>query len=146
MSEKIVVSRRGALVGLLGLSAGIVPTKLFAEGPCVSCGVDITGRWDCGYWKSHCNSHHGKLRADISRCADGNYRCTFSGTFFQVIPFRYTATLIVTGHGDGSVHFRASRNMPMFGGMFTMCGHATACRFTANYSSKKDRGVFVLSR
>lgn len=116
-----------------------------ADAPVKNC-PDITGCWDCGYWKSFCNTHHGKLRATIVRCDSCHYKCTFTGTFFGIIPFRYTATLTVTGYGDGVVYFRSSRNMPMFGGQFSMCGQATACKFTANYRSPKDRGVFTMTR
>ncbi len=142
------VSRRSLLAStaaaLLAMVGPAVADSAAPEAAPVLC-VDISGCWDCGYWKSFCNSHHGTLRATISRCG-ANYSVTFSGTFLKVVPFRYTQVLTVTGYGDGVVYFRASRNIPMFGGQFCMTGSATACKFTAHYTSKKDRGVFVLSR
>jgi hypothetical protein len=140
--------RRGLFVGLLCVAAGVVgpAASLGTADDGGACGPNLCGRWTCGSWHSHCNSHHGKLRATISRTCNGNYECTFSGTFFGFVPFRYTATLIVTGCGDGVVYFRSSRNLPLFGGTFSMCGSATACKFTANYTSPKDRGVFTMSR
>jgi hypothetical protein len=141
-------SRRGLSIALLGLVFGFGGSTSIgvADDEGGACAPNICGRWSCGSWHSHCTSHHGKLRATICRGCNGNYECTFSGTFFGMIPFRYTTTLYVTGYGDGVVYFRASRNLPLFGGSFTMCGQATACKFTANYSSGKDRGVFTMSR
>lgn len=146
------LSRRSALAAL---AAAVMPLGSFeagrllaadsAEQPAVVNCPDLSGCWNCGYWKSHCNTHHGNLRAVFCKCGC-NYEVTWSGTFFKVIPFRYTQTLYVTGCKDGTVFFRASRNLPMFGGTFCMNGSATACKFTAHYTSPKDRGVFVLSR
>ena len=156
------VSRRLAFVVLLGAVAVLVgPASTgvadsieivvadsndvaVADSPSTCC-VDITGCWS-GCWKSFCNGHTGKLNARIVKCDACHYKCTFSGTFFKVVPFVYTATLTVTGYGDGVVYFRSSRNMPMFGGEFSMCGNASGCKFTANYRSPKDRGVFSMTR
>lgn len=108
--------------------------------------VDLCGDWTYGYWKSSCTSHNGKLRAVITCCGPNRYECRFSGTFMKVVPFRYTVPLVVTARGDGIVSFRASKKIPLFGGVFTACGHATQCRFHADYSADNDRGVFVMSR
>jgi hypothetical protein len=147
MTRSAVVCRRLFLAALMGSLATFGDSAVTgpAEARANDC-VDLSGCWNCGYWKSFCNTHHGKLRARFVKCDACHYRVTFSGTFFAVIPFRYTVTMNVTGHGDGVVYLSASRNIPLFGGSFTMCGSASNCRFTANYTSKKDRGVFVLSR
>ncbi|MBL8825833.1 MAG: hypothetical protein JNM18_02530 [Planctomycetaceae bacterium] len=139
-------SRRGlchAMLALVMLVAQPVG-KSVADSPC-PCGADITGCWECGSWRSYCTGHHGKLRARIVRCGC-EYECHFSGTFFKFIAFRYSVTLQTTGVGDGVVYFRASKNIPFFGGSFDTCGHATNCKFVANYTSKKDRGLFEMSR
>lgn len=147
MRAGALVSRRVFWASMVSCAAAVVaPQSLGADDAAPPACVDITGCWNCGSWRSFCNSHHGKLRATITQCDSCHYKCTFSGTFFGVIPFRYTATLTVTGRGDGVVYFRSSRNLPLFGGQFSMCGSATACKFTANYTSPKDRGVFTLSR
>lgn len=141
------LSRRRALSGLLGLAAGgVLPLHRLLADDGAAPGVNLCGEWNCGYWKSFCNSHHGKLRACFERCDACHYRVTFSGTFLKLVPFRYTQTLTITGYSDDRVHLTASRSIPLFGGSFTMCGSATSCNFSANYCSKKDRGVFVLSR
>jgi hypothetical protein len=119
--------------------------NIAADEPVVAVRPNILGCWDCGSWLSCCTGHKGTLRATICSCG-GNYECTFSGTFMKVIPFRYKATLITTGVGNGIVYFRASRQIPMFGGSFNMTGWATATKLHANYTSPKDRGTFDLSR
>jgi hypothetical protein len=55
-------------------------------------------------------------------------------------------TLQVTGCGDNVTYFSATKQIPFFGGSFTTCGSATCNRFVANYFSKKDRGIFEMSR
>lgn len=141
------ISRRQALSGFMGLAVGgALPLRsLLADDTAAPC-VNLCGDWNCGYWKSYCNTHHGKLRAHFERCDACHYRVTFSGTFFKLVPFRYSQTLTITGYGEDRVYLSATRNIPLFGGSFTMCGSATNCNFSANYCSKKDRGVFVLSR
>jgi hypothetical protein len=144
-TSSTVVSRRFAIVLLAtGLLSGWVQPR--AAEAAQSCGPDISGCWNCGSWLSCCTGHKGTLRAVIRRCDSSHYECTFSGTFFKVIPFRYTVTLHVTGVGDGIVYFRASRKIPLFGGSFSCTGYATACKFHANYCSPKDRGTFDMSR
>lgn len=170
-SPKVEFPRRAMLAGLVrsagfaALAAGggsmlwAIPSPLSAADPVAPAAeapaagvtipyadVDLCGDWTCGYWKSSCTTHHGKLRAVISCCGPNRYECRFSGTFMKVVLFRYTVPLVVTARGDGIVYFRASKKIPLFGGVFTACGHATACHFHADYSADKDRGVFVMSR
>lgn len=141
-----LLSRRFAVFALAAvvLSLGQTSAVDSAE-PTVAACPDLSGCWNCGYWKSSCSSHCGSLRATFCKCGC-NYEVTWTGTFFKFIPFRYKQTLYVTGCKDGTVFLRASRSLPMFGGQFCMSGSATACKFTAYYTSPKDRGVFVLSR
>lgn len=149
-----IVSRRallGKLFGAGAVVAGFGATSLWnavanaADEPVGQVRPNILGCWDCGSWLSCCTGHKGTLRATICACG-GNYECTFSGTFMKVIPFRYKATLQTTAVGNGIVYFRASRQIPMFGGSFNMNGWATANKFHATYTSPKDRGSFDLSR
>lgn len=138
-------SRRLFLLAVTMAIAIAEPAGRLSAESMAPCGADITGCWDCGSWKSFCNSHHGKLRARIEKCGC-KYECHFSGTFFKIIAFRYTVDLETTGVGDGIVYFRASKNIPFFGGTFSCCGWATNCKFHATYQSKKDRGTFDMSR
>lgn len=138
-------SRRLALAALTLTVICLQPTSPAPADTPVCCAPDISGCWDCGSWRSCCTGHHGKLRAKIVPCGC-NYECHFSGTFFKFIAFRYTVTLERCGVGDGVVYFRATKNIPFFGGAFNCCGYATQCKFHADYTSKKDRGVFEMSR
>ncbi len=118
--------------------------QVSADSEINSC-VCLSGNWS-GCWRSHCTGHNGRLRAHITRCDACHYECRFTGTFFKVFPFCYKVTLTVTGQQDGVVYFSASKPIPLFGGNFTCCGHATCCEFKATYRSKKDQGVFTMTR
>ena len=107
--------------------------------------VDLSGSW-CGTWSSSTTGHAGPLRAEFTRCGADAYRVTFSGRFFKVIPFTYTVRLdVVAEDADGVVLAGSSYLGRMFGS-FSYRATADECRFTANYSSKKDSGVFRLTR
>jgi hypothetical protein len=131
-----------ALVLTLTLASLNVGLATAGGGEC----VDLSGCWNCGSWKSCCTDHHGKLRATIERCGPCTYQCTFSGTFMAVVPFKYRVPLRMSKVENGVVHFSARKKIPLFGGDFTCCGTATACKFTARYTSPKDHGYFRMSR
>lgn len=154
VSRRTLLGRlvKGSLFGAGLLVAGLDASSLFAneantiaDEPAPQVRPNILGCWNYGSWLSCCTGHKGTLRATICACG-GNYECTFSGTFMKVIPFRYKATLQTTAVGNGIVYFRASRQIPMFGGSFNMSGWATATKFHATYTSPKDRGSFDMSR
>lgn len=107
--------------------------------------ADLSGCWT-GSWQSCTTGHKGPLRAEFTRCGADAYRVTFSGRFFKVIPFTYTVRLdVVAEDADGVVLAGSSYLGRMFGS-FSYRATADECRFTANYSSKKDSGVFRLTR
>lgn|GEM_PF-1827115 len=110
-----------------------------------NCCIDVSGRWTCGTWRSFCTGHNGKLKGVLVRNCNGDYDCRFSGTFFKIVPFLYRVTLNVVECRDGVVYFRGSKRLPMLG-TFCYHGHATCCSFQFNYTTKKDRGVFQMSR
>lgn len=138
--------RRFGVIAVLAAAVAAAPGLCGSAEGNISCCPDLSGNWDCGSWQSSGSGHSGKLRATLTRSGRDAYRCTFCGSFFKVVPFRYTVTLHVTGCRDGRVFFRASRNLPVFGGTFTCSGSATGRSFRATYTSPKDRGTFVLSR
>ncbi len=141
-----VSSRRLCLLALILAVPFVAPLgRLSAEPDAAPSGADISGCWTCGSWLSCCNGHHGKLRAKIVPCGC-HYQCQFSGTFFKIIGFRYSVNLEPYQIDDGIVYFRASKNIPVFGGTFSCCGYATNCKFHATYQSKKDHGTFDMSR
>jgi hypothetical protein len=107
--------------------------------------IDVSGRWTCGTWRSFCTGHHGRLKGVLVRNCNGDYDCRFSGTFAKIVPFLYRVTLNVVECRDGVVYFRGSKRLPLLG-TFCYHGHATCCSFQFNYTTKKDRGVFQMSR
>lgn len=145
MSAAMVGNRRTFLRHLV--AGGVAVPAWFAtavtRAGCGSC-VDLSGRW-CGTWLSYCNGHHGKLNGVLTRDACGDYRARFTGTFWKVFPFIYPTTLNVVDCRNGTVYFRGSQNIPLLG-EFCYGGHATCDTFCFRYSSKKDRGVFQMSR
>lgn len=107
--------------------------------------ADLSGCW-AGSWQSCTTGHRGPLKAEFTRCGADAYRVTFSGRFFKIIPFAYTVTLdVVSEDADGVVLAGRSYLGRMFG-TFSYRATADACRFTANYASKKDNGIFRLTR
>jgi hypothetical protein len=133
----------------LQIAAGLIvggPIAFVADQARAECGcVEISGRWPCGSWRSFCTGHTGKLHGVLHRDGCGNYRARFSGTFWKVFPFIYPARLNVVGCENGTVYFRGSQNIPLLGA-FCYNGWATCNCFQFNYTSRKDRGVFQMSR
>jgi hypothetical protein len=107
-------------------------------------GTNLSGCWE-GYWQSCKNGHKGPLRATFTCCGEGTYRVEFSGRFWKVFPFRYTATLQATPDEQG-VSIYSRQYLGRLFGTFQMTGHADDCSFHANFCSADDRGVFVLKR
>jgi hypothetical protein len=106
---------------------------------------DLTGRWS-GHWQSNKSNHRGPLRGSFKQIDETHYRVVFTGRFFKVIPFRYAQTLEVTGcQGDQVLLAGSSRLGPVFG-TFEYSAVASRCQFVATFYSKRDHGVFVLSR
>ncbi len=108
------------------------------------CAQDLTGRW-CGTWNDCKSGHDGPLRGTFSKCDDQYYHVVFTGRFFKVIPFRFATTLDVTGHDGGKVQLSGQSRLGLFGN-FSYSAEATDTNFTANYSSRRWEGQFLLSR
>jgi hypothetical protein len=106
---------------------------------------DLSGCW-AGSWQSCTTGHSGPLRAEFTRCDDDSYRVKFTGRFFKVVPFKYTVTLDVISEDAEGVVLAGSSYLGRMFGTFTYRASADDCRFTANYSSKKDSGMFRLTR
>jgi hypothetical protein len=60
------------------------------------------GSWR-GQWFDIKSGHKGPLKATIVKCDDTHYRATFTGRFFAVFPFRFSAVLTVTGQDGDAV-------------------------------------------
>lgn len=107
--------------------------------------ADLSGCW-VGSWQSCTTGHKGPLKAEFTRCGADAYRVTFRGRFFKIIPFTYTVTLDVVSEDAEGVELAGRSYLGRMFGTFSYQAAADACRFTANYSSKKDSGVFRLAR
>jgi hypothetical protein len=101
-----------------------------------------SGRWS-GSWTSFSTGHQGPLRARIRPVNENTYRALFVGRFAKVIPFAYPAKLTRV---PGTCNcYQSSTRLPLMG-EYRMTASITSHSFRANYSSKKDRGVFQMSR
>jgi hypothetical protein len=106
---------------------------------------DLSGEW-CGSWFSCVNGHNGPMNARFCRRCDGHYDVAFHGRFWKLVPFRYTATLAVTGHADGKVYLSGSHYLGPLLGTFSYNAWSDGCQFVAGYCSRNDNGQFVMSR
>ena len=124
----------------------VVPAWAASEASASSGGgcPDLCGHW-CGSWRSFCTGHHGKLNGQLWQDGCGDYRARFTGTFWKVFPVIHPTTLNVTGCSNGTVSFRGSQNLAGLG-EFCYSGCATCCNFSFRYTSRKDRGIFQMSR
>ena len=105
---------------------------------------DLTGFWR-GTWSDSKSGHTGKLNGRFEACGPDAYRVVFTGTFFKVIPFRFTTTLNVVGQEGDKILFAGTSQLPFFGA-FTYSGWATCNRFEMDYCSKRYEGKFELCR
>ena len=106
--------------------------------------VDLSGCWS-GSWESACTGHHGPLKARFEKCDEQQYRVTFSGRFFKIMPFRYSVTLHAVHEGD-KVKLTGDSFLGRLMGTFTYDAEATESSFRASYSSCKDQGWFCLEK
>lgn len=106
--------------------------------------TDLSGVWS-GSWNSFSTGHHGPLRCTMTKIDETSYHANFSGRFALIVPFRYSITLYVEQDGEvvtlSGQHYLGRRF-----GTFYYTAEADSESFTANYSSKKDCGQFLMSR
>jgi hypothetical protein len=107
--------------------------------------VDLSGSW-AGSWESTSTGHAGPLRATFRPCGEDRWAVEFSGRFFKLLPFRYSVTLRVVEDAGDRVTLAGTSWLGRLFGTFCYRADATACRFEAHYTSKKDTGVFRLAR
>lgn len=106
--------------------------------------LNLSGSWN-GKWVSDGSGHKGPMKAVFRSVGNDSYEVTFSGRFFKVIPFRYKATLTVTGKEGDKLILTGSQKLLGFG-TFEYNALADDGSFMATYSSKKDNGRFELYR
>ena len=129
---------RLGIVAILGLALVLPATT-------TALATDLTGCW-AGSWESCTSGHAGPLQATFTRCGEAEYRVTFTGRFLKVIPFRYTVTLTVVEDRGEELVLAGTSYLGRLFGTFSYRATATDGRFTADYTSKKDDGVFRMTR
>lgn len=105
---------------------------------------DLSGTWS-GSWRSCKSGHQGPMQADFCRLSNGDYKVDFRGRFFKLFPFRYSVTLQVIEETD-VVRLQGSSYLGRVFGTFCYSATADDCQFRANYTSRKDNGIFELRR
>jgi len=106
---------------------------------------DLTGCWT-GRWEDCKSGHSGPLKARFEKCDDIHYRATFTGRFLKVFPFRFRTTLNVTGQEEGRILLSGESNLGFLFGTFHYEATATDHDFTAEFTSRRYQGRFMLSR
>ena len=125
--------RAAVFVSVLGLG-NLFCSAAYADSP--------VGRWR-GTWSSASTGHRGPLRARIRQVGPDRYRALFAGRFAGVVPFVYPATLERTpGTCDA---YQTRQRLPLLG-EYRMQANVSDHHFHATFSSKRDRGVFEMSR
>lgn len=105
----------------------------------------LAGNWSGG-WYSQTTGHKGPLRADVRLSNSGQYRATFTGKFFKVIPFRYQMQLNVVSSDGEHLHLAGQKKLGPLMGYYAYEATVTGNHFSATYRTKRDRGTFVLRR
>ena len=105
---------------------------------------DLSGNWR-GTWRNTAKGHHGPLRASITQCDDQHYKAVFTGRFFAVFPFRFSAVLTVTGQEGNDVLLSGSSNLGLFG-TFNYQARSNGCDFVADFCSPRYVGRFTLTK
>lgn len=151
MNAPLLTRFAPALIGLVLLaSSGCSAVSGFRRdfnSPCccASHGDGLAGCWE-GCWESLCTGHHGDLQAIITKIDDTHYCARYHGNFFRFIPFEYSMTLTAVPDGDRLILSGQKDLGKLAGGVYRFTGYATESHFHADYSSCKDRGVFIMSR
>ncbi len=105
---------------------------------------DLSGIW-VGNWFSDGSGHKGSMKANFSPLGDDAYDVTFTGRFFKVFPFRYKATLRISGMEGNKLVLTGNQRLLGFG-TFEYRALVDETSFLANYNSKRDNGRFELYR
>ena len=123
----------------------LVGLALVLPATATAIGSDLNGCW-AGSWESSTSGRSGPLYATFTRCSDTEYRVKFTGRFLKVIPFRYTVMLTIVEDRGDHVTLAGSSYLGRLFGTFSYRATATDGEFRADYASKKDDGMFRLTR
>lgn len=104
----------------------------------------VTGDWS-GHWHSNANDHSGKISATFCQTSANSMQANFRGTFAKVIPFRYRTQLNIVSQQPGLTVMSGGRRLPL-GGQFNYFVTMTDQCFNGSFSSRRNRGTFVMRR
>lgn len=113
--------------------------------------TDLTGAWE-GTWESQSSGHKGTLKAIVTP-APGKTSDTKASQY--VFLYKATWKTILTGVIEatheaqwkgGQCTLSGSKDLGIFGGIFSFTGKATPKDFHADYNAKLDHGVFTMKR
>jgi hypothetical protein len=82
----------------------------------------------------------------LERIDENNYCVHFSGKFWGLFPFEYDVMLTVVERKEDSVTMSGSKNLGLLFGTFSYNATVTETTFNASYCSRKDHGVFHMTR
>lgn len=135
----LVVSSRRLFLGTTGLLAGglLLPEQVLA--------VNLEGGLWEGRWCSYTNGHNGPLKGEFCRINRCQYEVRFRGRFAKIVPFRYKETLNIISEGD-EIRLAGETVLGPIMGTFKYDAVATCNHFKATYCSRKDRGIFEMTR
>ena len=105
---------------------------------------DVSGQWN-GRWHSNANNHSGNIGATFCQLDANTMEARFRGTFAKVIPFRYRTQLKIVAQQPGLTVMAGSRRLPL-GGQFNYSVTMTDQCFNGTFSSKRNRGTFIMRR
>ncbi|MGI9494812.1 MAG: hypothetical protein ACR2NK_02055 [Mariniblastus sp.] len=123
----------------------VVPLLLFSL-PGLSFGqtMELSGTWN-GNWKSCKSGHHGRLNAHFCRLDETHVQAKFTGSFAKVIPFRYRPVLTIAHEEPGLMILEGNKKLPLVGN-FYYSAIVSEAGFSATYRSRRDHGVWQMSR
>ncbi len=126
------------LIALLSLVFGI-------SGRTDAAAQDLAGNWS-GSWQSQSTGHRGRISATFCQVNSCQVQAKFRGTFARIIPFRYRTNLNIVHQEPGLTIMAGSRRLGPLMGTFSYEAVISNGQFSAQYSSKRDRGTWNLSR
>ena len=132
-----IVRKRNRRIAVVALLCSLIASSAGA--------ADLAGDWRGG-WKSCRTGHRGRLSAKFCRTDACHVQATFRGTFALVIPFRYRATLPVVDEQPGYLRMSGSKRLGPLMGSFAYDATVSGDQFNATYRSRRDHGVWNLSR
>lgn len=118
----------------------VAPATVAAKAP-----ADLSGYWS-GTWLSHTNGHDGPISACLRKIDDNQYSVHFSGRFWGLFPFEYDMTLTVVERTESALTLSGAKNLGLLFGTFSYTATVTDTEFNASYCSRRDNGVFNMTR